>query len=87
MGSDLLKPYPARHQTTPAVIERPRPVLKGLRPLATNGIAETAVVERPRPAPKGLKQWAVNGLYSFGASKDPPCSKGIEINQYQKYEG
>jgi hypothetical protein len=30
LGSDLPKPYPARHQTTPAV-ERPRPVPKGLK--------------------------------------------------------
>ncbi len=59
-------------------VERPCPVPKGLRLFEFRPVFTHITVERPRPVLKGLKQWAVNGLYSFGASKDPPCSKGIE---------
>ena len=78
MGSDLLKPYPARHQTTPAVIERPRPVLKGLRPNYQLEFYYRKNVERPRPVLKGLRPLATNGIAETAVVERPrPTPKGL----------
>ena len=77
MGSDLLKPYPARHQTTPAV-ERPCPAPKGLKLLERILISLVLCVERPCPAPKGLKRTGIPTASATCGRKTLPCSKGIE---------
>ena len=76
MGSDLLKPYPPRLQTTLAV-ERPRPVPKGLR-LQRIHLLRILHVERPRPVPKGLRLLILRLNPVRLSRKTPPCSKGIE---------
>ena len=77
MGSDLLKPYLSRRQTTPAV-ERPCPAPKGLRPFIFCRSVIPFFVERPCPVLKGLrdKSSLIFILYLNTVERPRPARKG-----------
>ena len=61
------------------LVERPRPVPKGLRHFLFFLFDWVFTVERPRPVPKGLRQFSGSRSPTNRISrKTPPCSKGIE---------
>ena len=78
LGSDLLKPYPSRHQTTPTV---ERPCSKGIETPALVRLLPVIFSRKTLPCSKGIETIANRWLGRIRTGrKTLPCSKGIETN-------
>ena len=65
------------------MVERPRPVRKGLRLVKLNNSFLVGIVERPRPVRKGLRRNLISAVdFPTQVERPRPVRKGLRLSRF-----